>query len=240
MITQEQIDGLSKLYHIDSFTIEREYLQLVFLSYLYQRKEARHIYFKGGTAIRLLFGSARFSEDLDFSTTYSKKEIKKIVKDVEKSIRQEIPKLTILPLYSGKKTERFRIKYHADENKYPLIVRLDFHKEKKVGKIVISPMLTKFPIVIFPLVTHLSEREILGEKIQALITRGKGRDFFDVWYLLEKGIVPDKKIDKKIILQKIKRYSQASLNRDLSQFLPKSQRALIGLLKERLQNRFKS
>src|SRR3989339_648989 len=134
MITQEQIDGLSKLYHIDSFTIEREYLQLVFLSYLYQRKEARHIYFKGGTAIRLLFGSARFSEDLDFSTTYSKKEIKKIVKDVEKSIRQEIPKLTILPLYSGKKTERFRIKYHADENKYPLIVRLDFHKEKKVGK----------------------------------------------------------------------------------------------------------
>ncbi len=238
MISQKQIDSLSKFYHIDSFTIRREYLQLVFLSYLYQKKEAKYIYFKGGTAIRLLFDSSRFSEDLDFSTTYNKKEIKNIVKQIEKSIQQEIPELQILPLYSGKKTERFRIKYDSDESKYPLVVRLDFHQVGKVGKIAISPLLTKFPIVVFPLVSHLSKEEILKEKINALITRGKGRDFFDVWYLLEKGVIPAGKIDKKTVLKKIKQYPQTSLNRDLSQFLPKPQRQIISMLKLRLEDYF--
>lgn len=238
MISQKQIDSLSKFYHIDSFTIRREYLQLVFLSYLYQKKEAKYIYFKGGTAIRLLFGSPRFSEDLDFSTTYDKKQIKKIIKQIEKSIQQEIPELQILPLYSGKKTERFRIKYDSDESKYPLVVRLDFHQVSKVGKIDISPLLTKFPIVIFPLISHLSEGEILAEKTRALATRGKGRDFFDVWYLLEKGIFPVGKIDKKTVLRKIKQYSQTSLNRGLSQFLPKPQRKIISMLKLRLEGYF--
>jgi len=235
MITQKQINDLSKLYQIDGFTTMREYLQLVFLSYLYQKKEAKKIYFKGGTAIRLLFGSPRFSEDLDFSTTYGKKEIKKIVGEIEKSIQQEIPELKILHLYSGKKTERFRIKYQSGDNKYPLVVRLDFYQVRNVGRIVVSPLLTKFPIVIFPLISHLTETEILKEKIQALVSRGKGLDFFDVWYLLGKGVKLMKAIDKKVLLQKIRRYSQSSLRSDLSQFLPKSHRGMIDILKDRLQ-----
>lgn len=234
MIDERQIDDLSKLYHIDGFTIRREYLQLVFLSYLYQKKEAKHIYFKGGTAMKLLFGSPRFSEDLDFSTIHDKKAIRKIVGEIEKSIQQEIPGFRIPPWYSGKQTERFRIKYQFSESKYPSIVRLDFHQVKRVGKVVVSPLITKFPLLIFPLISHLSEEQILEEKIKALATRGKGRDFFDVWFLREKGIVPIGKIDKKRVWQKIKRYSPDSLRRDLSQFLPEPQRRMIGILKSRL------
>ena len=36
MITKEQAETLAKEYQIDGFTIMREYLQLLFLSYLYQ------------------------------------------------------------------------------------------------------------------------------------------------------------------------------------------------------------
>ena len=68
MITTDQIKDLSIIFQMDEYSIFREYLQLVFLSYLYQEKEASKIIFKGGTALRLLFGSPRFSEDLDFST----------------------------------------------------------------------------------------------------------------------------------------------------------------------------
>jgi len=64
MITQNQLKSLSKTYQMDGFTIFREYLQLVFLSYLYRERKSNRIYFKGGTAIRLLFDSPRFSEDL--------------------------------------------------------------------------------------------------------------------------------------------------------------------------------
>lgn len=239
MITQEQIIHLSKLYAIDGFTIIREYLQLLFLSYIYQQKEGKEIYFKGGTAIRLLFDSPRFSEDLDFSTLYNKKQLTKIIRTVEKSIQQELPELRILLLYSGKETTRFRIKYQSSNFKYPLVIRLDFHHVKKMEKTTISPLITKFPIIIFPMVSHLSQESILTEKISALVSRGKGRDFFDVWFLLEKGISSGKNIDKKLILSKIKQYPQTKLNLDLTQFLPKSQRGVIALLKEKLENRFK-
>jgi len=72
MITKSQIETLSKKYQIDGFTIMREFLQLTLLNYLYQHVKGGQIYFKGGTAIKLLLGSPRFSEDLDFSTPYNK------------------------------------------------------------------------------------------------------------------------------------------------------------------------
>ena len=46
----------------------REYCQHAFLSVLYKQKEANALFFKGGTALRILFESPRFSEDLDFSS----------------------------------------------------------------------------------------------------------------------------------------------------------------------------
>ena len=48
MMTQSQISELSHYYHIDEFTIRREYIQILFLNSLYQQSEATQIYFKGG------------------------------------------------------------------------------------------------------------------------------------------------------------------------------------------------
>lgn len=111
MITKKQAEDLAKYYQIDEFTIVREYLQILFLSYLYKEKQADKIYFKGGTAIRLLFGSSRFSEDLDFSTPLTTTVIKKTIKIVERSIQKELPGVNIFPLYTGKKGLRLRLKY---------------------------------------------------------------------------------------------------------------------------------
>ena len=250
MITKEQIEILSKYYRIDEFTIMREYLQLVFLSYLYQEKASEKIYFKGGTALRLLFDSSRFSEDLDFSSSYNKKQIITMVKKLEKSIRNEIPELKILILHSGKQSIRFRIKYYSPDFKYPFVIRLDFQEADIEKPPKISPLVTKFPIVIFPLVGHLSEEEILAEKICALVTRGKGRDVFDTWFLLKKDTPIDwqltarklkergeDNIDKQLVLYKIKNYPQNKLH-DLDQFLPRSERKIIPILKEELVKLF--
>lgn len=236
MITSEQIENLAKLYQIDNFTIMREYLQLLFLSYLYQNKKADKIYFKGGTAIRLLFDSPRFSEDLDFSTTYNKIQIRQIIKEVGKTMRIELPELKILLLYSGNSGLRLRLKYQPLDFKYPLVVRLDFNMVKKAGKITVSPLVTKFPVLIFPLVSHLSEEEIFSEKIEALLNRNKGRDFFDLWFLLEKGIGIDTKkgFSKESLLKKVQNYSLNEVKRDLIPFLPIAQRKIVEILKDRL------
>lgn len=233
-MTEEQVRNLAKFYQIDEFTIKREYLQLTFLSYLYRLKEGAKIFFKGGTAIRFLFNSPRFSEDLDFSTVYSKEEIKKIVRKIEKLINQELLNFKILSLYSGKEGERFRIKYQDENLKYPLTIRLDFHQVKKIGRTTVSPLITKFPMVIFPLISHLTPEEILKEKISALFSRKKGRDFFDVWLLLEKGVKLPKKINKEKLIKKIKTYQQRQLDLDLAKFLPRSQKKLTKIIKDKL------
>lgn len=62
---------------IDRITIEREYYQLLFLQRLYLEKGSENIYFKGGTTIRFLLHSFRFSEDLDFTATLPKSSLKK-------------------------------------------------------------------------------------------------------------------------------------------------------------------
>lgn len=242
MITESQINNLSEEYQIDEFTIMREYLQLLFLSYLYQHKKGEQIYFKGGTAIRLLFNSPRFSEDLDFSTPLDKKQIKQIMQELEQAMQKELPKVKILSLYSGKTGIRYRFKYQPLDFKYPIAILLDFTIVKNIEQVNVSPLVTQFPITVFPLISHLSGSEILAEKIRALTTRNKGRDFFDTWYLLEKGIPLDQKLikikflesrinfDKKELIKKIESYPQSRLDLDLAQFLPKSQKKITGML----------
>lgn len=234
MMTKEQISELAKYFQIDNFTIVREYLQLLFLNCLYQDNEATKVFFKGGTALRLLFLSPRFSEDLDFSTTLSKEEITQIIKRTEKLMQRDLPEIKILFLYSGKEGLRFRIKYESADFKFPQIVRLDFNIAKKIGKSVVLPIATRFPIIIFSLVNCLSIENIFAEKLMALENRDKGRDFYDVWFLLQKKVFWDKKLITKKLLAKIKAYPQKKLERDLSPFLPQSQRKIIPILKEEL------
>lgn len=69
MIDLETIKILSQKYQIRIDNIIREYFQHLFLSFLYSQKESEDIYFKGGTALKIIYHSPRFSEDLDFSAS---------------------------------------------------------------------------------------------------------------------------------------------------------------------------
>lgn len=241
MISKNQIEELSSLYKIDGFTIFREYLQLIFLNYLYQNTKADDFYFKGGTAIHLLFNSPRFSEDLDFSTQYPSGKIGSIIKDVEGQMKRELTTLSIQLLHKGKEGTRYRLKYTSPDFKYPFGIRLDVAQERPLSK-NISPLLTKFPVVIFPVITHLSAEEILAEKIRAFFTRVKGRDVFDIWFLLEKGVKMDKNLIeekfKKInqnfemakLLKKLEALPEDALRQDLDRFLPEPHRKIKDLV----------
>lgn len=246
MMTKAQIETLSKYYRIDAFSIQREYLQLIFLSHLYQHKKSGEIYFKGGTALRLLYQSSRFSEDLDFTSEYDRKTIEKIVTDVEKSIQTELPELNISILYSGKNGVRYRIIYKTPDFKFPFVIRLDISAGKRFTPVETTPIISKFPIVNFPIVVHLSQKEIFAEKIRALLGRSKGRDLHDAWYLFEKGVILDQKLvgekmkeigkvyNKEMLLRKIKNFSDRQINQDLAQFLPLSQKKAIPMIKAKL------
>lgn len=244
MLTQNQIKDLASYYQIDEFTIFREYLQLIFLNYLYQEKQADKIFFKGGTAIHLILNSPRFSEDLDFSTTKTRNQIKQIIKTLQGKIKKELPNLKINLLYQGKKSARFKLKYKAPNFKYPFTIKIDFSYEKILKKSKTTALITKFPIILFPIIIHLSKEEILAEKIRAFSTRGQGRDIFDLWFLLKKGVKFEKdlinnklkslnkKFNKEKFIKKIENFPEKRLRIDLNQFLPQKQRKIIKILKK--------
>ena len=56
--------------------IVREYFQHLFLSQLYRMEKSDNLLFKGGTALRIIYGSPRFSEDLDFSISLEDENLK--------------------------------------------------------------------------------------------------------------------------------------------------------------------
>ncbi|MEK7622802.1 MAG: nucleotidyl transferase AbiEii/AbiGii toxin family protein [Patescibacteria group bacterium] len=234
MITTDQIKDLSIIFQMDEYSIFREYLQLVFLSYLYQEKEASKIIFKGGTALRLLFGSPRFSEDLDFSTNCQDSQITRLLKKIVGKISRELPNIKLDPLYKGKEGIRFRIIYNSSEFKYPLSIRLDFHQQKIIKNRQISTLTTRFPVMIFPQIFHLSEERILSEKFKALEFRQKGRDIFDIWWLLSRGIRTGKLKDQ--IIKRLESIPQTVLVKDLGKFLPRGQKKIIPVLQKEVIN----
>ncbi|MBE0433513.1 nucleotidyl transferase AbiEii/AbiGii toxin family protein [candidate division WOR-3 bacterium] len=77
MISRKLIEELAGKYQTIEINIAREYCQHLFLSNLYQMKKSERILFKGGTALRVMYQSPRFSEDLDFSCSGVK------IKDIE-------------------------------------------------------------------------------------------------------------------------------------------------------------
>lgn len=246
MISKEQVKELSDKFTIDEFSVIREYLQILFLSALYEQKEGSHIYFKGGTALRLLLMSFRFSEDLDFTSVIAADELKKLLTKIIRKINLLIPEIELRQVKTNINSLTGFLRYKTGEMKFPLNVHMEFSLREKPLTEKDVVMETLFPISPYPIIRCLSWEEILAEKIRALMHRVKGRDLFDIWYLLSKEIRIDwMMVNKKMayynrqatfedLVNKIRGFGQKRLKLDLGKFLPLNQRIIAENIKEML------
>lgn len=233
MITQEQIKKLAIKYQSTQLNVEREYFQHLFLSYFYQQPQAEKIYFKGGTALRIIYSSPRFSEDLDFSA-------KKInIRDIEQALvntLNEIEKENINVAIKEAKTTSggylASIVFEASGTQPILIeIEISLRQAKSNGDaIAIGNNLTP-PYTIF----SLSLQQLVDEKIQALLSRKKPRDFYDLYFILRSNLLPASK--KGILSKVLKTLRQTNVNfeKELKQFLPKTHWVLIRDFKQALE-----
>lgn len=67
MLSEKAVREFAVKYQTSELNITREYFQHLFLSALYSQSHSEKLGFKGGTALRIIFNSPRFSEDLDFT-----------------------------------------------------------------------------------------------------------------------------------------------------------------------------
>jgi len=165
-----------------------EYLQCLILSYVFPLKKG-DLRFIGGTAVRLGWGSGRFSEDIDFDGKgVSRPEFEDIAGRVVKKLRLEGYDAEADLSFKGASRcfIRFPGIYHAyglsaRENE-KLLIQLDYEPQEYSYKAV-EKVINRFGI--FTAVPSAPVDVLLSMKISALLgrKRPKGRDFYDVTYL---------------------------------------------------------
>ncbi len=257
MITKKFIDDKAKNEQIDTRTILREYFQLVFLKYFYREKPVSFkAYFKGGTAIRFIFNSFRFSEDLDFTCVGDMEAINNLVVRILPAVENEVSGKIII------KDERSffevglgkRLVLENELTKQPLGLRLDFSfRETPLDPKASVISAFNYPVSPMPFVDHYSEREILVEKIRTILARNKARDVFDLWFLFKKGekidwkmlkekmkIYPELKFSIEDITRKINECKESEMAKDMNAFMPKSHRIIYRQVLNELGQYFKN
>ena len=201
---------------IDKYML-KEYLQLMILDYLSSTPSIRKMAFIGGTNLRLVKGIDRFSEDLDFDCKeFSKTEFIEmtngVIQFLERSgLRVEIrdkenPKLTAFRrnIYfpellfdlglSGHKEERFMIKIESQDQgiSYPHVMT----NIKGCG------FFFPFPVP--------SDGVLCSMKIAAMLTRAKGRDFYDLMFLLPQSKPDYDFLSKRCGIHNLQEFKQAT------------------------------
>lgn len=197
MITGSQLKDLVKSKKIGESVVFREYLQLLFLQKIYSFNLSEKVFFKGGTAIHLVYGAPRYSEDLDFTVELIRDDLKKLLDKVFSGLENEYAmRFKDRKSLAGK---RYMMVCRSVDDRYDVFVNLDFSFRESILERATSRIETGFPLVFDNFVHHLSDREMLAEKIRAITSREKGRDLYDIWYLMARGT----KLDEELITKKL-------------------------------------
>ncbi len=237
MISQDFIKTLATKYQTTELNIQREYLQHLFLSLFYQNPSSENILFKGGTALRFIYRSPRFSEDLDFSgSRITIEELEKLILKTlslveEQGIRMEIDEAKIT---SGGYLSIFNSKFLKENIKIQL--EISFRKAKELEKEV---SLIAQDFVLPYTIIHLTEKQLVTEKIGALLERAKVRDWYDLYFILRNRLEIDfsylsieKKVLKKAVLKEIQKMKSDEIGKDLKSLLPASHHHILRNFKE--------
>lgn len=220
MLSIENLEEFTRKYQTNRVNVVREYFQHLFLSYLYSVPGAEKLLFKGGTALRIVFGSPRFSEDLDF--TGSNISIDE-VEELFTSTLSNIEKSAIgVELSEGKSTTGGYIGI-AVFNAYGMKTKIQIEVSLRRGKtlsgtraLVQSDYLPAYTLV------HLATPDLISGKVAALMDRQKPRDFYDYYFLLSGNypLVRNREYLNQVL--KLIKKSRINFRSEIRNFLPAS------------------
>jgi len=189
----------------------KEYIHFLVLEYLFKSGHFSHLVFQGGTTLRFAYGGIRYSEDLDFVLRQKdNKFLDSLIKGMNHlpgHIDKFLPFARNVQLKIQKDTSEFKRFILALE------VETMVAKDKTHIEILNIPsydnrtiIIRREDIPISPAITVESPEELLSDKFMALGSRKylKGRDIWDIYFLLNTlkvSLTKDilKMVQKKII-----------------------------------------
>lgn len=216
--------------------ILREYLQYKILEIIFNSSFANKLSFLGGTALRIVHGNARFSEDLDFDNFgLSEKEFEELTEEVKNGMQKLGFAVEIRNVFKGAFRCYLKIPKILLDNELSLmpdekiLIQIDTAPhdfQYKPDKVIIN----KFDVFTQIFVTPLDI--LLSQKIYTIFNRkrAKGRDFFDTIFLfglakpnydyLKLKIGVDNWLDtKEKLLLELKKMDLELLAKDVEPFL---------------------
>lgn len=208
----------SKQLKISVVQIVREEYEMLLLNRLFESPFGKKLVFRGGTALRLAYKSARFSDDLDFT------QIEPIeagdFKNWCEKIAQDSPNLELVEALKKQFTlfALFKVKDPSLQASISIKVEISAREEKwEKGKdyTLMSLQSEVTPITVLAQVANLGRIE--KEKLS--ITPPRIRDIFDLWFIGQRLNKPYSMDFSKFESKKVKQ--------ELHRLLPESARRLI-------------
>lgn len=175
----------------------REYLQCVMLEILFESPFARKFCFLGGTCLRLVHGSTRFSEDLDFDNFgLTDADFDAVATEIQKGLARRGFQTEVSSVHRG--AYRCNIRFpgllfeqglsgHREEK---ILIQLDTQNQDFDFQPQTS-VLNRFGVFTRMLVTPPGL--LLAQKLFTVGNRprAKGRDYFDIVHLFAQNARPD-------------------------------------------------
>lgn len=198
---------------IDAQQVIREEAELILLKGLFESGLSDKIVFKGGTALRLIYASPRFSEDLDFSllAKIEPAEFKKAVMQIVKSEER----FSLKDLASKYYTHIAEIRVRELWQDAAFSVKLEISKRMvKENGVSYTASLAKSDVTnISVMVKAFTLEQMLKDKLCAIEERKTPRDIFDTWFICQR-------LNKPFTLKGLG-YPKGRLRQELRKFLPK-------------------
>ena len=189
-----------------NMTQQSELMQILLLDNLYTLNNTESIIFQGGTALRWVYGGTRFSEDLDFVTSLPETSLW----DILKKMKGKMKNACIAQFGPGESELRNQSKrenavkvfyiYRPEGQRERIAVKLEFealrpgampdYEHHVLSNLtVVSGLLTTGKLILpytSTIIPVETPSEIISDKIRALFERSylKGRDFYDIWWLV--------------------------------------------------------
>jgi predicted nucleotidyltransferase component of viral defense system len=211
-----EVTRISRDLGINAEMVVREYWELLVLRGLSESGIGNRLLFKGGNALRLAYGSPRFSDDLDFS------QLKDIRADEFRPVIGRIvhgwPECEVTDWGKGDIPPRgvpfshaeIRVRDPALDRSFRIVIEVSrraLASPDRELRLLTSPC---SPVSVLANVAGLES--VWSDKLAAMKSRGSPRDSFDLWFLSQKLGRP--------LPAELPRIDARILRRDLRKYLP--------------------
>lgn len=167
---------------VDPLVLERDWVLTEIIYHLVQQPIGQNLVLKGGQALRHVYGSDRFSKDVDY---VARRRID--FADLRDLLTIRYPQLR--PPVTLPQPTRFGLKIEPIAYTGPLRVpgtvevEVSFREDiQRPARLMdyISPFREPFAVAVMDL------HEMIAEKVRAMVQRGNPRDLYDLWFIFSR------------------------------------------------------